>query len=149
MGLGISELIGCKSLSTSLALPTFLNNNNNNNGTIHRDRGILPRYYKPGRPNPGTRNSDMIPKSHCTTINHAETKPREVTEVPGQAPHITAEYSACTQQGQVAGSPGYLYLQKPKFYALIQDHICRTRKRVERLKMQYKNYDGRTFAMVK
>ena len=35
MRVGIFGLIGCISLSLSLALPTFFNNNNNNNGEVN------------------------------------------------------------------------------------------------------------------
>ena len=37
-GAGVCELIGCKSLSPNLALPTFFNNNNNNRQNSHTSK---------------------------------------------------------------------------------------------------------------
>ena len=50
-GAGVFGLIGCISLSLSIALPTFYNNNNNNNNIIHQKfiiyiicNGFLPNF---------------------------------------------------------------------------------------------------------
>ena len=47
MGAGVFRLIGCTSLSLSLALPTFFNNTNHNNN--NNLSGALPLPFVPAR----------------------------------------------------------------------------------------------------